>query len=1050
MLSRVGYSRHLAMLVTMDAEWTRRIAERGEEISFSNHRRFREKCIAYGNGINANYVKWCRANRVAPNAYLNPTFYNPASYLPLSGGDDACLVIVDDHDASQHIALHGSSRMEDVGWGYGIDPTTLDLGARCDILTGLDGMLDPDLGPLLREGSNETVVTPGRGTVVHRFQRDMPLLAAVRFRMAGLSSVGHALACQHATFRAMAQEIGRARAGMRQAANAGRAGAVFCEGDVEHCRCVLLDIQRTEEIALLVFCRNFSVAAQIVFAMRSLRYADAFRAEPRLAETLGDRRRSPAHDYILRTGKRAPALGVGALRGRHLFRWSRSSLFVSPQAAFEDDLSNCNGRVRAWLGVQVAPGHEASTNRGIQRVIGPLVCGKPEKEVVHFAASGMHDILVEETRSTDGGDAPLGGGVRSASVIETKGMVRNLVRMRRSFCRAKGDSPEKPGRDLVEMTHLVSVPILGLVAERKKGRNSPGPSSMPLTDMLERVRQGLLGEGAHGPQRQDGEMTLVSMLAALRAAGLPLALRRNVASLFQKFVTVLADPFLFDLVLDLYDIFASLYNLLSRHLGRTEGGIRSGGGAGQLDGARVVQVSRLVTAIHSAMSHRLAKAWPESGECDMGIDFRGGLNQVLLAASAPMMCGLGLLRQSVCPGSGEGSSRRDTVGVVTCLSIAPGVRAQLMGVGRAGGPTLGYLEADVAHILHVADYADYVHEACHFIFSAIADLDCSEASRLALIADPVVRKHVCEVFALLLSHVVIFGGRDESAFCHYVASYSRCLASVGVDDVDTVVRFVHLALRVFFVHESVGRGRGRVGEGCRWDGALDPGVAFARFEDWIRKYGGYFTGYDRLFNGQDSKPVWEYTRAQFGRFYGDIAAQMPRVVREVARVFAAYRRRAVLPTGADGLPRKARFVRMVREALDSGRPIQRSYISTRRSRPGRPGEEGPWDPCVDALHVLCAHLRTYIGSIREADGRRVHVCRCGGLDGQVEFPDDGVGGSRVWHDFLIDRGRAALFCAVPEKRASRLRRQAIIIKTAWDISSALRARRLWLLMKRYG
>jgi hypothetical protein len=42
----------------------------------------------------------------------------------------------------------------------------------------------------------------------------------------------------------------------------------------------------------------------------------------------------------------------------------------------------------------------------------------------------------------------------------------------------------------------------------------------------------------------------------------------------------------------------------------------------------------------------------------------------------------------------------------------------------------------------------------------------------------------------------------------------------------------------------------------------------------------------------------------------------------------------------------------------------------------------------------------------------------------------------------VDRGAAALFCPVPGKRRERLRKQIVILKTFWDISSTLRGRRL--------
>ena len=60
----------------------------------------------------------------------------------------------------------------------------------------------------------------------------------------------------------------------------------------------------------------------------------------------------------------------------------------------------------------------------------------------------------------------------------------------------------------------------------------------------------------------------------------------------------------------------------------------------------------------------------------------------------------------------------------------------------------------------------------------------------------------------------------------------------------------------------------------------------------------------------------------------------------------------------------------------------------------------------------------------------------------VEYPING----KEWHDFLIEKGVATMFCPVPYCRRERLKKQIVMIKSFWDISSYHRAKRLSLIL----
>jgi hypothetical protein len=83
-------------------------------------------------------------------------------------------------------------------------------------------------------------------------------------------------------------------------------------------------------------------------------------------------------------------------------------------------------------------------------------------------------------------------------------------------------------------------------------------------------------------------------------------------------------------------------------------------------------------------------------------------------------------------------------------------------------------------------------------------------------------------------------------------------------------------------------------------------------------------------------------------------------------------------------------------------------------------------------------LYNYVRHIGEAGDKKVYLSR--DRNGRVQYPRSKNG--RTWYQFQIDAGTAAMFSPVPAARADRLRSEVVILKTFWDMSSSLRARRL--------
>ena len=115
------------------------------------------------------------------------------------------------------------------------------------------------------------------------------------------------------------------------------------------------------------------------------------------------------------------------------------------------------------------------------------------------------------------------------------------------------------------------------------------------------------------------------------------------------------------------------------------------------DEGRVEQLAMLVEAIHNAMTHRIAKAYPDIPIRDMAIDFHGGMNQILHSADAVMKCGLGIFRKHVLKGKQE--NERDIVGVPTQVSFKAGARCYSLEFGTEDKAQLAFFEVDVIRFI---------------------------------------------------------------------------------------------------------------------------------------------------------------------------------------------------------------------------------------------------------------------------------------------------------------------------------------------------------------
>ena len=961
----IGYHDYIALIAMMDADWSRRGLQSDDPASkvpsLANHRQFDIHCGGYRRRIVRAGEAWQDAvarGLTAPLANgisgdidaghpekLSSYLYAPASYSAVGDADDISIVLLDDFDAIHHLTSTASLKIENVSVGFCPRIADLGLEGTDDVFCELHELLDGDEDPAAHLGGGDRA--PG----FHGFQGNMPLLVITKFKMHGLVSVGEGLLTQQALFKAMAREVMAVMGRLK----GGDYAPLLSEGDIESTRCCFLDMQGSEEIGMLVFTRNYSVALTLVAALRSLTFTSLFQADQRLVEILATADRySDVHRAVLdiqlaRIGSTEEVNFESHLADNHVFRWTRSFLTIAADILHNGIYDNCSGYIEAMTEMQLAPGHHACAEMTASCAAGDTsnerLRNGPSKMPYHSFFVGTGDMILfhgfepetdfedqvqpEDGRNVDavrrrGTHLPL---VTMASLLET---VRDNIR---TFGRSRTSTH---GRDVVELIERIIVPALCADADGNCVANvcqSPGDGNgrpAPLSDLLPILSNRLCRPYGCGPddlKRGDpgGRLSIHKLREFLPMAGIPRSLGRSIEHIYNTYAAILRDPFLFDVVLDLYDSFASLHVVLTEHLPVVrKAGAKDNHARPVLDEGRVRQLAGFVDAMRNALVHRMYCASKEPYAGDMGMDLRGGLNQILFAADAPMKCGLGVMRLYTDPGGKR--LGRERVGALTRIGLVPGATSLSLVLGteeHVAEPTrLGFFEVDVPHITHIASYYDFIHEACHLIYNTLSTIPSSRRD-IFNIDDQYIAKAVAEIFATLLAQLLVFGKDSNAAVFDSVVTFSRSLKSVGLDDRDTRVRFTELFVRSFIVADTItnnvvddGAPLPSLGEEWR---EHSQGVKHPRerFKKMLGDIGPLFSEYDRLWGRDYGTKAWRYSLAQFENIYSRVVGYLPSLWYHVREVYDRYRGVSVLPNGEKGMPKLEDFIQEIKDGLAS-------------------------------------------------------------------------------------------------------------------------------------
>ncbi|MEL7266958.1 MAG: hypothetical protein AAFP69_19405, partial [Planctomycetota bacterium] len=221
------------------------------------------------------------------------------------------------------------------------------------------------------------------------------------------------------------------------------------------------------------------------------------------------------------------------------------------------------------------------------------------------------------------------------------------------------------------------------------------------------------------PERRWFDQTKLS--SQLRKAGIPKRLRDSLVYLFMNFFQCLNDPQLFDSILDLYDAFITLHQLLKDcvdDVGTSEQADFQGQASLKFEESDLYALEDFATALEDACYYRLSLTSPHKELNDMAVHFRGGLNQLLAGADVLLKSGVGFFRRECRsfknPDMITRRERRD-VGVATemCFSLVPRCFCSRLAVRK--GKVLAHLKVNKGHVFQVGEFAMYYHEVGHLI-----------------------------------------------------------------------------------------------------------------------------------------------------------------------------------------------------------------------------------------------------------------------------------------------------------------------------------------------
>ncbi len=998
-------------------------------------------------------------------------FFSPLGYVPIGHADVMAITVFDDLDPIHSLTARCSTTVEEVAVGF---------------------------APLMESLGVSTWPEPFRQCAVdvERFVEGganlPPLLLFSRIKLGAIGLLGKGIAFQTAVFRAVLADCLEGLKTLHGLEEEKLAKFDADSHSVTSCRLTLLDLQGQEEIGLLVAADNFSIATALLSRIQGMTLRDIQQFGAPLDDLfLDDSWVKGAQDLLENMGETLGDDFDKSVMNSHALRWTRTTLAVRKDAFGDPLKSRVRGYIDLVSSANIAVGHQEKLDQAIellQQENDQVPKFKPGTEFWQ-QLMGHADLLIHQAHP----------GIDADRFIPTMKAIEQV----RALIEKMSGNDETDGMMPRHLVGLSSWPTIPIPAHSTFRRDLVDHYPV-LQKILPVVRWRMVDFGNDEGVtciRHDGERDFVKTMRRMKEGHIaepglcpytlctepkkyliPSSLVRTVQYLFQNYTTLLANPYVFDTVLDLHDCFATFYDILTKHLPEVYGSKNGGRESGryvmrQLPSEVVSQLSRYVSALHRAMEQRLYHAFPEEAHRDMDVDFRGGLNQLISGADALVRAGMGFVKRlalprGTFPEEDKNKPRFNLYGVVNRIDFEPEIVATSLWLGTERRARLAIIRSDVPHLCVVASYLDFIHEVGHIVFaehrhprSKVTDTEQSaEIPLLPLVPiKSATEVLLSEIYTHALTTLLVC--REEPAVFakHSMASYALA-THPGADLRSRYQIFLRFSFQVFVAQRCVSmagieaaaqpsswvffkehpRTKELIEKLCTQNDALRE-----EFRDFVRDVG-------RVCHEQpeylEEDPDAIFMDAAFDFHWDSIRYSLPILIVNVVDVYIRFVfRMGGLNEELDDEAKGVQFYQKLTllesklgEALSSEENCGIPVVHLAETVATEVGYADPKE--VESFHLICIALGVALRLRMESldFDKTIHV-PVDPLTGEIDFESAPAKGT--YSDYMIRPRDSFLFCCRPEKRRQRLQRQIALLKTLWNTASEIKARRFGALIK---
>jgi len=480
-----------------------------------------------------------------------------------------------------------------------------------------------------------------------------------------------------------------------------------------------------------------------------------------------------------------------------------------------------------------------------------------------------------------------------------------------------------------------------------------------------------------------------------------------------------------------------------------------------LDTDDLEDLVELIELIQNALANRVQITFTAAERWNATVDARGiGLDRVISAADAPLKCGLGMLRRVMneIVKRGEPQKTREQIdkdnrrriGGASKISYHPRCFSKRLVIGDTPNIFIASVDLNLTHLTRPRAFYIHLHETAHLISYLLRDKEgCKHKDFECAVYNKCCHKkrsfeenelneiyleRYQEIFAEMLVHQFVFENDTKLFFRNYIVNYSLDPIGFSRDDEQSFVRMLEVLVRGFLASDpfrvpdvySDSEGQLRKPTMAMMKKAL------SRFWMCVEDAGSFLYDFWRLWFGEKKSEVKKCVDEQFTRVYKESyhpVCCMWEDVKEVHRIVTD-------ETYPKGHETTEQLISQINKGFDEGRPVVRVKFKVNNGEE-LVGEEKRLDPLFIVSSLLRRHIETLYGDINTANNVVYLRRRTNGQPNlQCLRPNE------AWNRRLLDRNFNGIAAADPTTREKSMKNRIAMVKTLWDISTTLRARRM--------